>query len=300
MRDRRDDEPLRLPVAESLVERRWRLIDPSSRLSGADEDAARRAWWPAGLESVVRASQGNDGEALSEDDGFDQPDLANYGLQRRDSVAMARWHGVLAFGREHVVVVVVALAVGLVFAVMTFLHSRPDVVPLSGAGGASPSVGGQVSATATPSAQPSPDPVVKVHVLGAVVRPGVVTLPRGARVQDAIEAAGGLAADADPAQLNLAAVLDDGSQIVIGTTAQPDGRVNGGTGGTGGATDAKVNLNTASQAELETLPGIGPVTAQKIMTWRDQHGRFSDISELQEIDGIGPKTMAQLEPYVCV
>ena len=196
--------------------------------------------------------------------------------------------------------VVVALAVGLVFAVMTFISSRPAEVPLP----ASVSASVASSDAPTPSAEPSPVALIKVHVMGAVIRPGVVTLPDGARVEDALEAAGGLTADADPAQLNLAAVVADGSQIIIGTKQHPLGQVNGGTGGPApvgaSSTTTKVNINTASQVELETLPGVGPVTAQKIITWREQHGRFTKIAELQEIDGIGPKTMAQLEPYVCV
>jgi len=197
----------------------------------------------------------------------------------------------LSFSREHVVVVVVALVVGVIFAVMTFQHSRAQELP------AVPSV----SVSMEPSPTPTPS-MVKVHVLGAVVHPGVVTIPEGSRVQDAIIAAGGLRADADPALLNLAAVVADGSQIVIGTVGSPAGEVNGDSGG-GGSSDGagvKVNINTASQTELETLPGVGPVTAGKIIAWRNDHGRFSTIGELQEVSGIGPKTMAQLEPYVTV
>ena len=215
------------------------------------------------------------------------------------------WRQALEFSREHVAVVVVAVIVGLVFAVMTFLHSRSEAVPAPDV-----SVVPAPSAMATPSATvsvtPSPVPVVKVHVMGAVVNPGVVELPAGARVEDAIAAAGGLRDDADPALLNLAAVVADGCQIVIGTKDAPLGQINGSgsTAGSAGAASASdgttlVNINTASQAELETLPGVGPVTAQKIIAWRQQH-KFTSIDELQEIDGIGPKTMAQLRPYVCI
>jgi len=215
----------------------------------------------------------------------------------------ARWRGVIDFGKEHVIVVVVALAVGVVFAVMTFLHGRADVVPLAPAVSVASSDPAP-SSEPTPEAQPSPQASIKVHVMGAVAAPGVVSLTPGARVQDAIEAAGGLAAGADPAQLNLAAVVADGSQIVIGTTQHPQGQINGGGGEGSGASPAasagKVNLNTASQVELETLPGIGPVTAQNILAWRDQHGRFTAVAELDEVSGIGPKTLAQLEPYVCI
>jgi competence protein ComEA len=121
-------------------------------------------------------------------------------------------------------------------------------------------------------------------------------------VQDAVIACGGFRADADPALLNLAALLSDGSQVVVGTLGAPAGEVNAGSGGGsgGGEGQLRVNLNTANSAELEALPGVGPVTAGKILAWRSEHGRFSNITELQEVSGIGVKTFAQLEPYIYV
>jgi competence protein ComEA len=119
-------------------------------------------------------------------------------------------------------------------------------------------------------------------------------------VLDAITAAGGLTDDADPGELNLAAVVADGSQLVIGDRASPRGELRPAGGGEDGDGAAKVSLNTAGQAQLETLPGVGPVTAQKIVAWREQHGKFTKVAELQEVDGIGPKTYAELEPHVRV
>jgi competence protein ComEA len=148
-----------------------------------------------------------------------------------------------------------------------------------------------------------------VHVLGAVVRPGVVSLPAQSRVLDAINAAGGLRRRANPGDLNLAQVLADGEQVLIGTKAEPAGEVRQGGGpatrrGAGSTAtrggQAQLDLNAATEAELETLPGIGPVTAAKITAWRDEHGRFTRVEELQEIDGIGPKTFAQLADHVRV
>ena len=208
------------------------------------------------------------------------------------------------FTREHLGIVLVVLAVAVIFAVVQATRSRPEAVPAPSVVVETPGDGasGAASSSARPAASASPVQI-KVHVLGAVATPGVVTLPVGARVQDAIAAAGGLTSQADPAELNLAAVVADGSQIVIGTVSHPQGQVNGGaaSGASGGtASGATVNLNTATQAQLEQLPGVGPVTAQKILAWRDQHGKFTSANELQEVDGIGPKTFAQLEPYVTV
>ena len=151
-----------------------------------------------------------------------------------------------------------------------------------------------------------------VHVLGAVKKPGLVTLTAGSRVQDAIDAAGGLTRKADPGELNLAQQVGDGQQIVVGTKSKPNGELRTGTvggsssgstsggsssgGGSAGTSGQPVNLNAASQAELEELPGVGPVMAGKIIAWRTEHGRFSRVEELQEIDGVGPKTYARLAP----
>jgi competence protein ComEA len=165
------------------------------------------------------------------------------------------------------------------------------------------------SAEASPAPTIPPAPVFwQVHVWGAVAQPGLVAVPSGSRVADALAAAGGLTAEADPAELNLAAELVDGCQILVGTLDAPRGEVRVGAGGlsggslTGPGTDAGtvLDLNTATAAQLETLPGVGPVTATAIITWRTEHGRFTDPIELQEITGIGPKTYEKLAAYVRV
>ncbi|AQP49195.1 hypothetical protein BW730_04245 [Tessaracoccus aquimaris] len=161
--------------------------------------------------------------------------------------------------------------------------------------------------TPPPSAQagptPSPTPaVLRVHVAGAVASPGVVRVRDGTIVQEAIAAAGGLTADADPADLNLAAPVTDGMQIRIGTTSHPLGEVNDGATTEGAGSSATpggpLDLNAASQAQLEDLPGVGPVMASAIIAWREEHGRFTAVEELQEIDGVGPKTYQRLAPLV--
>ena len=206
------------------------------------------------------------------------------------------------FGRMHLGVICALLALGLMTAGWLLLRARPvavaspgDVVTM-----AKPM---ETAASATPTTAKSASKIV-VHVLGAVRHPGLVRLPENSRVQDAIEAAGGLTGRADPGELNLAQLLSDGQQVVIGTASDPAGEVReqsgSGTAGDSTVTGAAVDLNRANQAQLEELPGIGPVTAQAILAWRQQHGRFTRIEELQEVDGIGPKTYAQIAPHVRV
>ena len=161
--------------------------------------------------------------------------------------------------------------------------------------------------TAPPSTAPSDGAVVApasgeqivVDVVGKVRRPGIAVLPVGARVVDAVRAAGGMQRGVDPASVNLARLLTDGEQVVIGLagagTAAPPSTPATGAAGTGGAL---VNLNTADQAALETLPGVGPVTAAAILEWRAQHGGFTSVDELLEVSGIGEATLAEIAPHV--
>jgi competence protein ComEA len=145
---------------------------------------------------------------------------------------------------------------------------------------------------------------VVVDVDGAVRRAGVVTLPEGSRVADAIEAAGGLASKADTAALNLAQVLIDGEQVVVpkrGSGGQSAGSGLTAPSSSGApAAPGLVNLNTATAVELETLPGIGPVLAAAIVDWRTQNGGFTSVEQLEQVSGIGPATFAQLAPLVRV
>src|SRR5699024_3611737 len=154
--------------------------------------------------------------------------------------------------------------------------------------------------TPTGPASSTTPATMMIHVTGAVHDPGLVELPAGARVAEALEAAGGMRDDAVPGRLNLARPLHDGEQVFVSDTEQQSSEVvaagAGGSGGerpasTGGST-APVDLNTATRAELEALPGVGPATAEAILAWRRDHGRFTRIEELQEVDGIGPKTFA--------
>ena len=162
-------------------------------------------------------------------------------------------------------------------------------------------------ATVSAPASSAPLGEVTVHVRGRVARPGVVTLPAGSRVVDAIEAVGGVKAGASIGALNLARLLVDGEQVAVGVKGAqggPSGVPEGGTdaGSTGGSSggDALVDLNAATASELEELPGIGPVLAERIVQWREDNGRFTDVEVLGEVSGIGDALMAQLRPLVRV
>lgn len=150
-------------------------------------------------------------------------------------------------------------------------------------------------AVVPPPAQPVtllPTPTlapIQVYVTGAVVSPGVYELPAGSRLQDAVNAAGGFMPDAAKEQVNLAAPLWDGAQVHIPHTVESNRSQSG-----------RININTASAEELETLPGIGPTTAQKIVEYRLQYGPFRTIQDIQNVPGIGPTTFAKIQDYITV
>jgi competence protein ComEA len=158
---------------------------------------------------------------------------------------------------------------------------------------------GAASSTPSPGA-PAPPAATSlvVDVTGKVRRPGIVELPAGSRVVDALEAAGGARPRADVSALNLARLLVDGEQIVVGVDV-PAGASPAAPGGTGdlGTETPTVNLNTGTAEQLEALPGVGPVTAAAIIEWRTQHGAFTSIDELLEVAGIGEATLAEIEPF---
>lgn len=168
--------------------------------------------------------------------------------------------------------------------------------------GTSDVVGAPGAPTATASGQDGAGPLV-VHVVGKVHRPGLVTLTAGARVADAVTAAGGATRAAALSRINLARRPGDGEQILVPGPDDPIPPVAAAPGaapGQDGTAGGPLNLNTASQSDLEELPGIGPVTAERIVAWRQAHQRFTRVDELGEVSGIGPKTLAQLRPLVTV
>jgi competence protein ComEA len=169
------------------------------------------------------------------------------------------------------------------------------------------SVPGASASTAGPPSDPSSAPraatavttarVVIVHVVGQVRHPGLVTLPVGSRVDDAVKAAGGVSRPHAADSVNLARVLVDGEQVVVGFAAQAVA----GVLGIGPAKSAgPLNLNSADETALDGLPGVGPVLAQRIVQWRVANGPFRSVDELGEVSGIGDAIMAQLRPLVTV
>jgi competence protein ComEA len=242
-----------------------------------------------------------------------------------------RWAGVRAFdpGRRGVVVLAVVAVLGAAGGAWYFVRAAPQAHSsiasaadgtADGAGIANdpgPTASGLPSNDAAtllggspaPGGAPTGAPEIVVDVVGKVAKPGVLTLPTGSRVVDAIAAAGGAIAGTDLTALNLAGRLIDGEEIFVGIpppagpAAQAAGGVVGGSDATsGGAASAPavVDINTATPTELETLPGVGAVTAQRIVDWRTQHGRFTSVVQLQQVSGIGPAKYAALSGRVKV
>jgi competence protein ComEA len=221
----------------------------------------------------------------------------------------ARW-GVPA--RAAATAALLAAVVGGVALVRSGTVAEPVAVALPArASPASPAVpppassvpaGGMPPAgTGTPAAAAE----LVVDVVGQVRSPGVVRLPAGARVQDAVESAGGASRSADLAALNLARPLVDGEQIVVPRPGEhpavtPGAAAPAASAGPSGGPRPVLDLNTATQADLDVLPGIGPVLAGRILAFRSEHGRFSRVEELAEVAGIGEHLLAQLTPLVRV
>ncbi|MBV9593644.1 MAG: ComEA family DNA-binding protein [Actinobacteria bacterium] len=165
---------------------------------------------------------------------------------------------------------------------------------------ATPSNGASVTTGSSPSSRSASAvaPGVVVDVVGHVSRPGVYELPAGARVTDALTAAGGALPGVDLTGLNLASKLTDGQQVAVGIGGLPPAVAS--VSPASGSPAAPVNLNTASVADLDGLPGVGPVLAQHIIDWRTQHGHFDSVDQLREVTGIGPAKFTDLKALVTV
>src|SRR3954471_13351817 len=205
-----------------------------------------------------------------------------------------------------------ALAILVAALGVRFMHGRQPA-PAAASGVAAVAAGSPDGASAVRIARPAPQAAV-VHVAGAGRNPGVYRLPAGARVQDAVERAGGPRHGGDVNAINLAAKVVDGQQVVVpsrapgGAAAAPTAAAGSGAGagaGAGGAAAVAgaapgppVSLNSATADQLDTLDGIGPATAAKIIAWRTQHGGFRSVADLGQVPGIGPKKLAALKDRV--
>src|SRR4051812_45035914 len=203
-----------------------------------------------------------------------------------------------------------ALAILVVALGVRFMHGQQPA-PATASGGAAVAAGSPDGASAVRIARPAPQAAV-VHVAGAVRNPGVYRLPAGARVQDAVERAGGPRHGGDVNAINLAAKVVDGQQGVVpsraprGAAATPaaaagtgaDAGAGGAAAIAGAAPGPPVSLNSATADQLDTLDGIGPATAAKIIAWRTQHGGFRSVADLGQGPGIGPKKLAAIKDRV--
>jgi competence protein ComEA len=183
-------------------------------------------------------------------------------------------------------VALVAVAVAAFFA----WRARPQTEPVPAARVDAP------NSSAGPSVSPG---VVVVAVSGRVQHPGLVRLPAGSRVADAIQAAGGALPDTDLSLVNLARKLVDGELVAVGVAAPAAGGAAPGAAGQAGDT-GPLNLNTATAAQFEALPGIGPVLAQHLVDYRTKHGQFKTVDELRQVDGLGASRFNQIKDLVTV
>jgi competence protein ComEA len=215
-------------------------------------------------------------------------------------------------GRAGVIALAVVGVIAVLVTVFTLVRDKPPPVVSAKL----PPVQMVSSAGPTPSAAPKPDEPVVVSVVGLVHKPGLVTLSPGARIADALTAAGGALDGADLIGLNMARRVADGEQIIVGIAGPPGEPAAMGssispepidspadvpsTTGNAPAPGGLVDLNSASVEQLDTLPGIGPVTAAAIVAWRDANGQFTSVDQLGDVDGIGPVRLEKLRELVRV
>jgi competence protein ComEA len=197
---------------------------------------------------------------------------------------------------------VAALALVALFGVAHFLGGRaPQSAASQVAAGASsdiPPLTTPGEAASTGVAARVPSTVVVIDVAGAVRRPGLYRLPQGSRIADAVARAGGMSGRADAALVNLAAPLADGEQVLVPARLGSSSAGSGSATPPGSSPAGPVDLNTATVEQLDALPGIGPVTAQKIVDYRQEHGPYTSVDDLDAIPGIGPSRIDNLRGLV--
>ena len=283
----------RRPVHDEVRTRLGSVV----RSSGAEADGDR------GLDGDHRFDGEDDLDNLVADtptwlvDEEDEPSRPSWQLERfRDARIAPGRRGALALGAVGIAVVVLACV--FVFRERQQANPAPPLTSVS----AQPS---EAPPTETQSTASQPEELV-VSVVGLVHVNGLVRLPPGSRVADAIAAAGGPREGADLFSLNMAQRVADGDQILVGladANGGPPVLASGTVSAAGGQSPAQtssglVDLNTATEAELDALPGVGPVTAAAIIAWRNTNGPFTAVDQLAEVDGIGPSKLANLRDLV--
>ena len=199
-------------------------------------------------------------------------------------------HPMLALDRRAVLALAVLLLLALAYAVQHFWLGRPQAVPVPVAGTPASSTGSAEPGPSATQDTPEPAAVVVVDIAGRVPSPGVRALPAGSRVADALRVAGGALPDTDTKQLNLARVLTDGEQVLVGEPGpQPPG---------GPVAASPVSLNHATPEQLDALPGVGPTLAQRIVAFRRAHGSFRSLEQLRQVSGIGARTYDEMRPLL--
>ncbi|WP_347060003.1 helix-hairpin-helix domain-containing protein [Blastococcus sp. HT6-30] len=286
--------PLRRDDAADVIRARLRAVLAEPRASSGgwlpgdeDEDEPARSW------------PGDDRVTVPVDAGEGPERPGGVGRHRAPGTTV-RWDP----GRPGTRAVWVAALAGVLLLVGWTWWERPRVEPAAAATevpGTSPGEPASSPTAPGPTAETSETAsAVVVSVVGRVARPGLVTLAAGARVADAVAAAGGLLPDADPASVNLAAPVSDGQQIAVEVPGAVSGGAPAGGAPGGGSAGGRIDLNTAGVAELDALPGIGPVLAQRIVDHRSTIGGFRSVEELDDVPGIGPVIAAELAELVGV
>lgn len=270
------------------------VIRPQRKSSGPDPAAVReRAAALFGTAVEQGAREGPPGPEREEPDRPFRPDPPDqpFRPEQHGRVRQLRtWLFVrcgLEFKTVLALAVVLLIAGGL--AVQHFVAGRPRTVQVP------PPLAAPERVTPPAGPRPTSAPKLTVDIAGKVAKPGLRRLPPGARVADALAAAGGTLPGTDISTLNLARPLTDGEQILVGLTPPPGALPADPAGST---PTAPLSLNSATAAQLDALPGVGPVLAQHILDFRTQHGTFTTVDQLRQVPGIGDRKFTTLQPLV--